>query len=367
VILILTAGFGDGHNSAARNVARALQCLAPDLPTRMVDVFDMAHPLLSPAMKTGYQMLITHLPWAWKRIYSGAATIKFEPGALDSLVLMRRALDQLVRTLRPQAIISTYPIYAQLMKQLPMPEAERPPLFTVVTDSITVHPVWSLGCNASSSYFVADAESKSALVKLGVPAERVMVTGFPVSLDFMPAPGAQPPERRGILYLPSTSTGHVRATLEALRPLIVSGARLTLPLGKHLPRLYQSVTRFVDSLPDSHFEVLGWTNQMPHLLQTHEVVICKAGGAILHEALAARCPAIIDYIVPGQEEGNAELLTSHACGVVSKSAEETASLLGKLLADGGGRLKVMRENARSLCEPGAALRIAEHVLRSLRG
>ena len=366
MILILTAGFGDGHNSAARNVARALEHLAPALPTRTVDVFDLAHPVLSPAMKTGYQMLITHLPWAWKRIYSGAAAIKFEPGAFDTLVLLRRTLDQLVRNLRPQAIVSTYPIYSQLLKQLPMAELERPPLFTVVTDSITVHPVWSLGCSASSSYFVADRESKSALVKLGVPDEQVIVTGFPVSLDFMVAPGVQPPERSGILYLPSTSTRHVRATLEALRPLIVSGARLTLPLGKHLPRLYQSVTRFVDSLPDSRVEVLGWTNQMPHLLQTHEVVICKAGGAILHEALAARCPAVIDYIVPGQEEGNAELLTSHDCGVVSKSPQETAAQVGKLLTDGGGRLKVMRENARALCEPGAALRIAKQVLRSLR-
>jgi len=48
-------------------------------------------------------------------------------------------------------------------------------------------------------------------------------------------------------------------------------------------------------------------------------VICKAGGAILHEVLAAHIPAVIDYVVPGQEEGNAELLLRHECAACVRS------------------------------------------------
>jgi len=64
VILLLTAGFGDGHNTAARNVMHALNRLAPQEETVLVDVFDAAHPMLSPMMKQGYQLLITRAPWA---------------------------------------------------------------------------------------------------------------------------------------------------------------------------------------------------------------------------------------------------------------------------------------------------------------
>ena len=53
---------------------------------------------------------------------------------------------------------------------------------------------------------------------------------------------------------------------------------------------------------------LGWTNQMPELMMSHHLVISKAGGATVQEAIAARCPMIVNQVIPGQEEGNAELI-----------------------------------------------------------
>jgi processive 1,2-diacylglycerol beta-glucosyltransferase len=54
--------------------------------------------------------------------------------------------------------------------------------------------------------------------------------------------------------------------------------------------------------------ILGWTDEVPRLLMTHHVVISKAGGATTQEAIAARCPMLVNQVVPGQEEGNYELL-----------------------------------------------------------
>ena len=81
--------------------------------------------------------------------------------------------------------------------------------------------------------------------------------------------------------------------------------------------------------------------------------------------LAARCPAIIDYVVPGQEEGNAELLTSHGCGILSHSPRETGELTAKLLADNAAEARKMSEKAKAISEPGAAMTIATDVLRTL--
>jgi processive 1,2-diacylglycerol beta-glucosyltransferase len=170
-----------------------------------------------------------------------------------------------------------------------------------------------------------------------------------------------------MMYLPSTEVNHVAATLEALRPLVASGVKLTLPLGKHASRLHHVVTRFTDSLPGASVEVLGWTNQIPHLLKTHDLVICKAGGAILHEALAATCPAIIDYVVPGQEEGNAELLTKHECGVTTKTPQETGEQAARLLASDLAEAKRMKANMRAHSEPAAAEKIARQVLAHANG
>lgn len=365
MILVLTAGFGDGHNTAARNVAGALQKLAPDEEARVVDVFDLAHPYFAPAMKSGYQMLITRAPWLWAQVYGGSAKITFD-GKPDVLAALRNAIDKLLKETKPRAIICTYPIYAKLLKQLRAAGRIIPPLHTVITDSITIHPIWMIA--PSDAYYVADDDSRRSALSLGAPREQVHVTGFPVSLDFMqhPAPvGGAAGTRAKILYLPSTGVSHVAQTLESLRPLLKQGVKLTLPVGKHASRLFHVLNKFVDSLPGADIEIMGWTNRIPELLQTHDVVICKAGGAILHEALAATCPAIIDYVVPGQEEGNAELLTKHECGVTTRTAAETGEQAARLLADNLAGVRRMKANMKDLSEPDASLKIAQAVLSQI--
>jgi processive 1,2-diacylglycerol beta-glucosyltransferase len=361
VILHLTAGFGDGHNTAARNVAQGLARLAPEEPTRIVDLSDEAHPVLSPVAKGGYQMMITRIPWLWGKIFRNTAKQKIDRRTDWVVGSFERALDERLRREKPRAIVCTYLMFQGALQNLREKGRALPPVFTVITDSITIHPLWLLG--PSDRYYVADEDSKAGLARLGVGDADIVVSGFPVNLDFMDEPQAPPPRPQGrILYLPSTGECHVRRTLEALRPLLERGTQLTLPLGKHYSRLYHVATRFVDSLPGASIEVLGWTPQIPRLLQTHDLVICKAGGAILHEALAARCPAIIDYIVPGQEEGNAELLTKHECGVVTHSPAETGIQAARLLANDRAEARRMKENTRPQSLPQASLTIARDIL-----
>lgn len=38
-VLILTAGFGEGHNAAARNLRDALELIAPDTQVEVLDLF----------------------------------------------------------------------------------------------------------------------------------------------------------------------------------------------------------------------------------------------------------------------------------------------------------------------------------------
>jgi processive 1,2-diacylglycerol beta-glucosyltransferase len=364
VILLLTAGFGDGHNTAARNVMHALNRLAPQEPTELVDVFDLAHPLTAPLMKQGYQMLITRAPWAWAWMFAQSAKMNFD-GGVDTLAALRNAIGGLLTKHKPRAVVCTYPLYPKLLQQLRAKGADVPPIFTVITDSISIHPMWMLA--PSDAYFVADEDSKQSALKLGAKPDLVHVTGFPVSLDFMVAPDAAEclSPRGKMMYLPSTGVSHFARTLDALRPLVASGVKLTLPLGKHASRLHQVVTNFIDSVPGAEVEVLGWTNQIPHLLKTHDLVICKAGGGILHEALAATCPAVIDYVVPGQEEGNAELLTKHDCGVTTKTPQETGEQAARLLANGLAEARRMKANMRAHSEPAAAEKIAQHMLASV--
>ena len=52
------------------------------------------------------------------------------------------------------------------------------------------------------------------------------------------------------------------------------------------------------------------------------LLISKAGGATVQEAIPAGCPMIVNHIIPGQEEGNARYLVETNSGTVATTHEE---------------------------------------------
>lgn len=362
VILVLTAGFGDGHNTAAASTAEALRRLCPGEEVQVSDLFKEVQPRIASVLNSLYQMAITHFPSAWRLVYHLLG--KSDMNQQESLWLMPlvKGLKSKIEMLKPRVIVSTYPLYAGLLAALKNQGVVVPKLVTVITDSISVHPIWLV--QPSDLYCVADVETDDVVQKLGVPVNKVRVTGFPVSLQFtetLPAAFSEVQGQR-ILYLPSTAASHVAATLESLRPLLNAGVKLTLPVGKHRPRLYHVLRKFIDSLSGSPVEIIGWTTRIPEMLRTHDVVICKAGGAIMHEVLAARIPAVIDYVVPGQEEGNAEMLLSRQCAYRTEIAQATGEAVAKVLANNSEVGQQMRINMLPISVPDAAMRTADEVL-----
>jgi len=364
VILVLTAGFGDGHNTAAYSTAEALGRLSPGEEVQTCDLITEVQPRIAAVLKNLYQQAITHFPSGWRAVYRMLEKSDVEPQDSAWLAPLVRGLRVKVEALRPRVIVSTYPLYAALVDALRKQQVPVPRLVTIITDSISVHRIWLM--QPSDLYCVADMETREVVEKLGIPAAKVRVTGFPVSLQFtepLPATPTSPQSQR-ILYLPSTTARRVASTLAALRPLLDSGVRLTIPVGKHSSRLYHVLRAFTDSMADAPVEIIGWTTRIPELLRTHDVVICKAGGAILHEVLAAQIPAVIDYVVPGQEEGNAEMLLSRQCAIRTFTSRETGEAVATLLADGGKLGLQMRANMLPISVPDAAIRAAHEVLAS---
>jgi processive 1,2-diacylglycerol beta-glucosyltransferase len=101
---------------------------------------------------------------------------------------------------------------------------------------------------------------------------------------------------------------------------------------------------------------------MPELLMRSHVLIGKAGGAATQEAIAAKTPMLVTKIVPGQEEGNATLLTESGCGALAFTRGATVGLLAELHANGGAMWKQWRENMGGISHPNAAREVAAFVM-----
>src|SRR5215471_16719628 len=69
-ILILTAGFGEGHNSAARGVREGLARIASDQTTvELRDLFADAYGSINELVRRSYLALVNFAPRAWGFVY----------------------------------------------------------------------------------------------------------------------------------------------------------------------------------------------------------------------------------------------------------------------------------------------------------
>jgi UDP-N-acetylglucosamine:LPS N-acetylglucosamine transferase/histidinol phosphatase-like PHP family hydrolase len=361
-ILILTAGFGDGHNTAARNVADALDLTSDEVKVEVLDVFQSSLGLLNDVLKKAYLGLTRFAPSVWNGIYSMLDNSKGLESNLLAFGNLKSALEQILEQSQPDCVLSTYPVYAHVIREIYRDHSERPFRFiTVVTDSISVNSSWFRA--PSDWYCVPNEATAQVLRKNGVPGEKIKAFGFPVNPLFAEkdqetaqAPAADGPIK--VLYI--INTGKKKSGKAVDRLLEVPRAQLTITVGRDA-ELKEKLARRTERFGD-RVRVLGWTNQMPRLMMTHHLVVTKAGGATVQEAIAGRCPMILNQVIPGQEDGNAQLVKELDAGVVAEKNREVAQWIAKAFAGESCLWKSWRDNLTKVSKPDASLRIAELAL-----
>lgn len=361
-ILILTAGFGEGHNTAARCIAEALGGYA-EAETKVLDVYLETVPRFTKVLQAGYSLAINKYPFVWNTIFN----ILDKPGKLEATLPfaanLRDALRRQLEAFRPDVIVSTYPLYAFLLGQLKAkghaPSAV--PLLTVITDSTAINSSWYRG--GSDAFILADAETETVLRHGGVPPEFLKVLGFPVAPRLALLKPLEPVIHGSprILFLPSSRSAQAIAVIREFRK--IPGLEVTVVTGR-LAALHEAIAAsgVIDGV---RTHLVGWTDKIPELLCSHHLYIGKAGGAIVHEAMAAQCPILVSHVVPGQEEGNIELIERHDIGRLA--AHQPAALAAsaeEVFAEREATWKRWKENLRRISKPTASRDIADYVIRT---
>ena len=240
--------------------------------------------------------------------------------------------------------------------------SEIPPLVTVITDSTAINTSWY---RAGSAYFIVPDEETAAVLKHdGIASEKIRIFGFPVAprlagLPLLEATPATPPWK--LLYLPSSKTRH---TLEVLTALLnIPQVEVTVATGR-LKKLHYFLSQ-AEVAKSPKMKLLGWTDQMPELLTTHHLYVGKAGGATVHEAMAAQCPMLISHVVPGQEEGNIELIERHDVGRLAAHFPATiAASVSEVFANDAATWCRWKKNLEVMRSPSASRDIAKFLLQS---
>jgi len=364
--MVLTASYGEGHNAAARAVAAACEEKGGTGTASVEDIFAQTSPRLNEVVRRGYLTAINRFPTVWSQAYKWMDHSALLRGGLNGAML-RRERQTLAAHLapggkQPRVLCSTYPAYAFMIERLRREGRHNLPHYSVVTDSISINSLWwKAGC---SGWLVPNEDSAEAMRQVGVDPAKIHVSGFPVNNFFARNAGKLQPDDLQAGYAPRVlhiiNSGTRDAEGTAAKLLAMQDWEVTFAVGRdtrlqaRLEKLAKGRTR-----PAT---ILGWTDQIPRLLMTHHAVVSKAGGATTQEAIAARCPMIVCQVVPGQEEGNYELLRRHDIGARAETPESIRAALEKAFAQEGLVWRQWRQRLDTLARPNAALAIAERLL-----
>jgi processive 1,2-diacylglycerol beta-glucosyltransferase len=356
-VLILTAGYGEGHNAAARNLRDAILAENSGATVAMHDVFLEAYGWANRLSVRGYLFVINRLPAVWDLVFKWLDRSSAVSERIGIFGRAARQLRALLEAERPDVVVSTYPGYNHLLDHLYKHGPGRSfTQVTIVTDSLTVNRVWHTG--HSDWYLVANEETAAVMRDQGVPPEKLRVTGFPVPAFFaQERPPKIPPTggaRWRVLFMVNSGK---RIAVEAVQRLLtLDGIELTVTVGRD-----EALEQRIRAL-DGGVTVYGWTKELPRLMADAHAVVSKAGGATVQECLAACTPMIVSQVVPGQEEGNARLIAEFGAGVIAETPDAIAGAVRDAFANSGAVWSGWHAASQRLSRPHAARDIARWIL-----
>jgi processive 1,2-diacylglycerol beta-glucosyltransferase len=351
---------GGGHKSAALAIAEAAR--ARGLTVEVLDTFEHAPRVFGRAYVTA------HLTWTGvaPELY-GAAYFRanHRDGALEPV---RRAADHVawaglvkrVVELAPRAVIATHHLPLVVLGRARRKGKLHCPLIGVVTDYGT-HAVWAE--KGLDALCVPGAGGLRDALAHRFPPRLLHTTGIPVRHAFESIPPVRDPARGETLRVLVTSGGFgVGPIRDIVRSFAgIPGVELTVVCGR-APGLERRVARLAGDA-GVKARVLGFERDMAARMAEAHVIVGKAGGLTVSEAMTSGRPMIIAGAVPGNEGINANLVARADAGHIADPADVgmvvNAMRVHRLFARMGA-------NARALVMTHAADRVVDVAVAAAR-
>jgi processive 1,2-diacylglycerol beta-glucosyltransferase len=231
---------------------------------------------------------------------------------------------------RPAAVVCTQVVPALAAAEFRRRSGASFSLVAVLTDHHP-HGFWA---EADADRFMAPSPyAEEVLLRLGVDARRIRVTGIPVDSVFSSEEAAGPGRNGGpVPRVLVMGGGHGLLPVEdVLRSLdaVARPLEITVIAGRN-DRLYRRLERLSEGLRKP-FSLKGYVADVHRHLRRSDVLVTKAGGLSTAEAMACGVPLVILDALPGQERRNARILGLEPSVRVAAGPAEAARCVESVL------------------------------------
>lgn len=338
-ILIMTSKFGMGHYYAAEAIKEELCLKRPGDNVIICDFMEAILGKKAQLLYSSYRSLIARGSSIYNHIYR-LCTEPDNPCADDESGTPSAfvpAVKKAVRYADADVIISTWSGCNKYIDRYISKYSPDMPFITCITD-IGIHGKW-INQNVDL-YLAASEETKRDLIKIGISADKIAVTGIPVRSGFYEnAPEYDCTGHGHGKHFCTEHAGAVNAGAVREKRLLVMGGGLgLLPSDRHfydrLSKIKGLKTTVITgknegllrsfSCKYGSIEFLPFTYDIETYIKNADWLLTKPGGITTFEAVNAATPLILAKPDLQQEAANSAFVARHGLGV----------LLGTCIEDG---------------------------------
>ena len=369
-VLILYAKAGNGHFKAAEAIKEKLNEHYKDVEVVFEDGLEYSSRIANQIVVKGYANMTKLVPSMWGTIYSKADTK--EKTTLNEIAkLIHKGLTirlkKLLREVRPDIIVSTHPFVSKTCAYLKKKNKTDAKIVTILTD-YAVHNMWLEDNKYYDKILVATEEMKDDCIEsYNIEEEKVVVTGIPTSLKFAEKYDREKTlkeygleEKLTFLFFAGGGQG-IGQSKDIFEELLNIDGDFQVVAVSGKNEKQKAKFEIMANSCNKKIVVLGYTNDVPALMNMCDFVISKPGGLTSTECLVMNKPMIIINPIPGQEEQNAIYFTNNGTAVRAYEGEPLRHPINTLVKD-KFRVNQLKEMCKKIARPNAVDEIVKNII-----
>ena len=360
-VLILSASVGAGHLRAAEALEKEFKRQDAATEIKNIDVLNYTNPLFRRLYGKAYLDMVNKMPeilgWMYDS-FDKPWENERRRLALDRLNTL--PFIKLLKEEKPDIAVCTHFLPAEIISWLKAKEKIACPQAIVVTD-FDAHALWL--CHHYEQYFVALDETKVHLEKLGIPADKITVSGIPIDSIFSEKKdksairekyGLEKDKLTILVSAGGFGVGKIEHLLIALADLQTPSQIIAI-CGRNEELKTKLEKLAVEKLNNEKvtFRPIGFTKEMDEYMSASDLIVGKPGGLTTSEALAKGLIFCIVNPIPGQEERNSDHLLEQGCAIKCNNLPTLAYKIDEL-AKNAKRFEQMKQNVLSFGKPKSA-------------
>lgn len=357
--LLCHAPFGSGHAVAREAIEEAIRRDHSEAEYLRIDIFSYLPTWIIHGMINSYLWILAHCP----HLYRCAYRLGNEKDGRSLLLrlaqaVMKNRLLADIRTHRPDIIVCTHATPTMVAGTLVEEGLIDVPVVAVVTDYV-VHRAWMH--RGVARYFVAHDGLAERLGMCGISRERVTVSGIPVRGGFRPREGVRSEHR---ILVMGGGLGLVE-----LEPILRAVGRTDEQMTLHIITGNEAKKRKAEQIACQYpypMIIEGYSHMVDEAMRQASLLITKAGGVSVAEALAIGVPLVLFGSLAGQEEANTDFLVSRGVALSANDEEGLYQAIRMLLIDEEGVRESMLKKQAKLGRPDAADDIARQLGKMIK-